>query len=134
MNSELICAFASDDRESFMTRHFGDADIYIIYSISNENVRIIDEITNNVDEEENHADPKKAKSIAKILKSADVQVCVSPVFGPNIKRIKKKFVCIIMNETKIKRAVSIIQDHFDDIYDQWNRGKDRDIMHMGGDK
>ena len=91
---DLITAFATNNGTTFMDNHFGDANYYDIYKISASNSEFIKRIDNTVDiEEESHADPKKAKGISGLLKSEGIQVVVSKVFGPNIKRIKKNFVC-----------------------------------------
>ncbi|MFO8061568.1 MAG: NifB/NifX family molybdenum-iron cluster-binding protein [bacterium] len=131
-NSNLITAFATDNGRQMMTRHFGDADYYYIFSISHNTSDYITRVKNGTEEEREHADPKKAKGIAGLLKNNDVKVCVSPVFGPNIKRIKKKFVCIVMQERDIESAVRIIQSNFTEVEKQWIRGEERDILHMGG--
>lgn len=55
------------------------------------------------DIEDVHADPKKAKSIASLLSAEGDSVVVSKVFGPNIKRIKKFFVCVIIKNDSIEQ-------------------------------
>lgn len=130
--SNLTIAFATDDGSQMMTRHFGDADFYYIFSISHNTCDYITRVKNETEEEKEHADPGKAKGIAGLLKKYDVKVCVSPVFGPNIKRIKKKFVCIVMTEKDIESAARIIQSNFTEVQRQWERGEERDILHMGG--
>ena len=94
---KLKVAFATDNGKTFMGRHFGDAEYYDIYEINDKNTEFIKKISNSTEEEEDvHADPQKAKGISNLLLEEDVSVVVSKVFGPNIKRIKKKFVCILM--------------------------------------
>ncbi len=101
-------AFATDNGKTFMSRHFGDADFYDIYEIDGNKANFIKRIDNTVDEEEEvHADPKKAKGISKLLLNENVNVVVSKIFGPNIKRIKKKFVCIVVRDEKIDEQLSV---------------------------
>ena len=119
-------AFATDNGKTFMGRHFGDADFYDIYEISEMKANFVKRINNTVDEEEEvHADPKKAKGISHLLLDEDISVVVSKVFGPNIKRIKKKFVCVIVKDDNIEDGVNKICSNIGKIYDEWEKGEDR---------
>lgn len=127
---DLITAFATNDGKVFMNKHFGDADYYDIYKISASSMEFIKRIDNTTEEEDDeiHADPKKAKGISGLLKEENVQVVVSKVFGPNIKRIKKNFVCIIMSKEEISESIIFIQQKFDTIVKEWNKGEERLIL------
>ena len=128
---KLKVAFATDDGKTFMSRHFGDAEYYYIYEINKENAEFIKKISNTTEEEEDtHADPKKAKSIAKLLKQEQVQILVSKIFGPNIVRIKKKFVCILIKENSIKNSIDIIKSNFLTIAEEWEIGENRDFLKL----
>ena len=128
---KLKVAFATDNGKTFMGRHFGDAEYYYIYEIDNENAEFIKKISNTTEEEEDvHADPKKAKSIAKLLKQEQVQILVSKIFGPNIVRIKKKFVCILIKEKSIKNSIDIIKSNFLTIAEEWEIGENRDFLKL----
>ena len=128
---KLKVAFATDDGKTFMDRHFGDAEYYYIYEMNKENAEFIKKINNTTEEEEDvHADPKKAKSIAKLLKQEQVQILVSKVFGPNIVRIKKKFVCILIKEKSIKNSIDIIKSNYLTIAEEWEMGKDRNFLKL----
>jgi len=79
-----------------------------------------------VDEEkEVHADPKKAKGISNLLLDENVSVVVSKAFGPNIKRIKKKFVCIIMNDESIEDSMNRICKNIRLVMNEWEKGETR---------
>jgi len=128
---KLKVAFASDDGKTFMGRHFGDAEYYHIYEIDENNSELINIIKNTTEEEEDiHADPKKAGSIAKLLKQENVQIVVSKIFGPNIKRIKKKFVCILMKQNSIENGVNIIKNNLLTIAEEWKIGENRDFLKL----
>ena len=119
-------AFATDNGKTFMSRHFGDADFYDIYEIDGNKANFIKRIDNTVDEEEEvHADPKKAKGISKLLLNENVNVVVSKIFGPNIKRIKKKFVCIVVRDEKIDESMKKICNNINKIYNEWEKGEER---------
>ncbi len=88
-------------------------------------------IKNTTEEEKDiHADPKKADSIAKLLKQENVQIVVSKIFGPNIKRIKKKFVCILIKENSIKSSIDIIKSNFLTIAEEWEIGENRNFLKL----
>jgi predicted Fe-Mo cluster-binding NifX family protein len=130
--SYLTVVFATDDGERFTTRHFGDADRFLLYRISPSNVDFLKEIRNSAedDDETIHADPKKAGSIARLLKQEKVQVVVSKIFGPNIKRIKTKFVCILMKNDLISESISILQNEFEKIHNEWEKGEIRSFLKL----
>ena len=121
-------AFATDDGETFVTRHFGDADLYHVYQISELDVKLIKVIENSTEEEEQHADPRKAKGISHLLKKEDVSVVVSKVFGPNIKRIKKHFVCIATKEESIESAITRIIENATQVEELWKKGVNREHL------
>ena len=50
---------------------------------------------------------------------------VSKIFGPNIKRIKKKFVCILIKEKSIESGIEIIKKNLLAITEQLDLGEDR---------
>ena len=123
---KLKVAFATDDGKTFMGRHFGDARFYDIYELDEDQASFIKRIENTVDEEEDvHADPKKAKGISTLLLDEKVAVVVSKIFGPNIKRIKKKFVCIVVRDDEIDVGLKKICNNIEKIYIEWEKGKER---------
>jgi len=101
----IKAAFATDNGKTFMSRHFGDAGFFDIYSIDENSFCLIKKVINSSEEEnrDNHADPEKAKSISGILLKENVNTVVSRIFGPNIKRISEKFVCVLMDDIHIEK-------------------------------
>lgn len=125
---KFITAFASNDGENFNEEHFGDSNYYHIYEISEREAKFIETIKNTTKDivEEVHADPNKANGVSKMLKEHGVKVVVSKVFGPNIKRINKKFVCIIFNNNStLKESIISIQDNFIKISEEFAKGEQR---------
>ena len=120
-DTKLVCAFASDDGESFNNNHFGDAGLYILYAISNDEIEYIGQISNTSMRVEGHAAPEKAKSVSSLLKKKDVQVLVARVFGPNIKRVKNHFVPVIIKKDKIQEALTIVRDNLNEIEIEWKK-------------
>ena len=129
---KIITAFATDDGKSFIDRHFGDANYYAIYEISKSEIKFIQKIKNTTNdyEEETHADPKKAKGVAELLKNEKVTTVVSKIYGPNIKRIKIFFVCVLMNNKNFSECTKIIQTKIDIIIDEWNKDETRNHLNL----
>lgn len=123
--NKIKVAFATDNGSNFINRHFGDANYYDIYEIEGNQANYLKRIDNTTEEEEMHADPKKAKGIANLLLEENVSVVISKIFGPNIKRIRKKFVCVVMKDNYISEGIQKICDNTGKIYEEWEKGEDR---------
>ncbi len=126
----LIIAAATDDGENFISRHFGDAGYYNLYRLTPEKAEFIKKITNVSEKERMHADPGKAQGITEILRKEKVQVAASKVFGPNIKRIKKKFVCVLTNANSINEILIILQKQFSRLTQEWEAGEVREVIRL----
>jgi predicted Fe-Mo cluster-binding NifX family protein len=119
-------AFATNDGNTYNDTHFGDSDYYDLYELSETEAVFLERITNTVDEEEEvHADPKKAKGIMDLLVKNGVHTVISKVFGPNIKRIKKKFVCILMNNVCLDDSISFLCKNLESVHNEWTKGEER---------
>ncbi len=131
---KLRVAAATDDGKNFVGRHFGDADFFHVYDISPEGAEFVLSIENKIEEEEeSHADPKKAKGIVGILKKQGVHVGMTRVFGPNIKRIKSKIVCVLTTHESVSAGLDLICDNFKMVVEEWDKGEDRNFLDMRGD-
>ena len=129
----IKAAFATDDGTTFIGRHFGDAGFFDIYEINKDHFTFVKRISNTVEEEEGiHAYPEKAKSISQILSEEEVNCAVSKIFGPNIKRIRKKFVCILLDNLKIEEAVQKIQENINIVEKEWLKGEERSHISLRG--
>lgn len=118
----MIIACATNDGQLFVDSHFGDADKYDLYEMTKEGYRFLKAVNNHTEEEEGvHADPKKAKGIASLLKQHDVQIGMSRFFGPNIKRVAKHFLPIIISEKSIKVGLSLLLTQYEVITDALNK-------------
>ena len=125
-------AFATDDGKTFMDRHFGDAEYYDVYEIDKDKSKFIKRIMNTTEEDDEniHADPVKAKGVTSLFKDENIKVVVSKIFGPNIKRIKKKFVCVLMNDSSISESIISIQNCMNIIYNEWEKGEERKHLNL----
>lgn len=122
---KLKVAFATNDNKNLYEKHFGDANFYHIYEISkNESVFLYKkENTTDKDDEKFHGDPQKAKKIKDIIKN--VHVVCNKQFGKNIVKIRKKYVPIVSKINDIEQNIKLLQEHFDKILIEWNKGENR---------
>ena len=118
MKESVKIAFATDDGVHFHPGHFGDARGYFIFEVSAEGALKVEEIPNtSVEEQENdsHGDVKKAKSITQLMKAQGVSVLVNRQFGPNIVRIRKQFVPVIISTDDLEKGVDLIRENIEKI-------------------
>jgi len=121
-----MVAVATDNGRQFINRHFGDARYFDLYQMTTASIRFIKRMENDVKGcEDLHEDLEKARGVAGLLKKENVHVVVSKIFGPNIRRIKKKFVCVIMDDPSVKNALDRLQQNWDIIIAEWEKGSDR---------
>ncbi len=124
---DLTFAFASNDGKTLnIDRHFGNADYYLFYKISTTKTEFLEKRKSTKFEEDEsikHGDPSKAKGIGFFLKDADV--FVSKIFGPNIKRMIKKFPCVLVKSPSIEENIKTIQNNMDKIIEELEKGEER---------
>ncbi|MFW6381770.1 MAG: NifB/NifX family molybdenum-iron cluster-binding protein [Bacillota bacterium] len=126
----FLIAFATDDGQQVIERHFGDACFYEIYRLTPAGSEYLNRVDNTSGEERQHADPRKARSVVSLLKEQGVKVGVSHQFGPNLKRVKKHFVPVIIQETSIKKALIQLQQNFNQIQELWEQGPERQHLKL----
>jgi predicted Fe-Mo cluster-binding NifX family protein len=114
----MIIAVATDDGKKTIERHFGDAEYYNIYELIDGKFQLIDQVVNTTEEEEMHADPVKAKGIVELLVEKNVEVGITKVFGPNIKRVKKHFVPVLVSKETIEESLEIVLNSLDIIEEE----------------
>jgi len=107
MKVKLACG--TDNETEFTNGHFGSSKYFLIYDfdLETKDLRFLKRIENSSQEEEKHGDIKKAKSVSELLKN--VFVLVAFRYGPNIIRIKKRFVPIISREKNIDKTLNKIK-------------------------
>ncbi|HOO46223.1 MAG TPA: NifB/NifX family molybdenum-iron cluster-binding protein [Deltaproteobacteria bacterium] len=123
---ELFIAFATDDGDNFNDDHFGMARLFHIYTFSRGREEFIETRKNaryQEDETLRHGDPEKAQAVSSVLK--DIDVIVGRKMGPNIVRLLKKYVCIVIKTTSINDAIVQIHKNMKKIMEQKGKGEDR---------
>ncbi len=125
---KIFAAFGTDDGKCFIDRHFGDSLYFDIYEITEKDTSFVKRINNSTDkdtDETAHGDPLKAGGVMGLLLKDGVNVAVSRNFGPNIKRIQKKFVCVRIVGLDIAEGIKVIQKNIDSVRKEWERGEER---------
>ena len=126
----LMFAFATDDGQNLKNDgHFGNAKYYSIYRISSEKEEFIEQRKNikiEENEEDIHGDYNKAKAVSSVLDG--INVLINKKFGPNIKRMKEKFVCVIARTESIKETINIVKTNMDKIIEEYKKGKNRKYL------
>ncbi|MBZ4683204.1 MAG: hypothetical protein PWP46_913 [Fusobacteriaceae bacterium] len=132
--NELILACATNNGIEFVNSHFGDADYFDIYKLSKDGFKKLDRVINSSEEEKEdentHGDPKKAKSLSKLLKDKKVEVMVGYKMGANILRMKKVFVPVLVREINIEKGLRMVQDNFEKVVKELNKGENREYLNL----
>lgn len=107
MKIKLACG--TDNETEFTNEHFGSSKYFLIYEfdLETKDLRFLKRIENSTQEEEKHGDIKKAKSVSELL--GNVSVFVANRYGPNIKRIKRRFIPIISREKNIEKTLNKVK-------------------------
>jgi len=130
IKQELLFAIGTDDDKTIKQEdHIGMSKFFQIWKYSNGKL-IFQEKRDNVkykeDEERSHGDPGKAKATSSVL--IDIDVLVGKMFGPNIVRLKNKYVCAVIREPEIKKATEIIKENINEIIDEKNKKERNGIV------
>ena len=123
---ELLIAFGTDDGENLNNDHVGMAKYFYVYRFSNGKEELVERRENmkfKGDESMKHGDPEKAKATSLVLENVDV--LVGRRFGPNLPRLVKKFVCIVVRTDTITNAIVAVHNSMDLIVEQKNKEDDR---------
>jgi predicted Fe-Mo cluster-binding NifX family protein len=117
---EFTIAIGTDDKIKIKANdHVGMSRHFQIWKYSNNNFTL-DETRENAkyieDETKLHGDPGKAKATASVLKNVDV--LVGKMMGPNIERLKHKFVPAIIRAETIQDGLEIIKNNINEIAEE----------------
>jgi predicted Fe-Mo cluster-binding NifX family protein len=125
---KIFVAFATDDGATFINRHFGDARFFDIYEVRADGIEFFKRINNTSPKEKVHSDPEKAKEVGSLLLAENVKVVAARIFGPNLNRIKKKFVCVIFKSGKISSGSNAIFRNLGTILRELEKGEKREYL------
>ena len=129
---KIKIAFGTDDGKELTKEHFGSAKYYLVYALDTKTKEIsfIKKMDNKTPEEEKHGDPKKAKEVSQLMK--DTKVLVGLVMGPNIIRMRKKFVPVISREKNIEKAIELLKNKIAEIGKELKKpeGEDKEVIYL----
>ena len=111
----MILACGSDDKVNFTKEHFGDSKYFLIFNLSQDKIKLLKVIKNDSPEEKAHGDPEKARYISTILNKENVDSIFAYAMGPNIVRMKEKFIPIISRIENVRDALKKLQQNLDKI-------------------
>ncbi len=122
----ILIAFGTDDGEHLNNDHVGTARYFYVYDFADRKEKLVEQRTNTSfkgDESIKHGDPEKAKATSSILQNVDV--LVGKKFGPNLPRLLKKFVCVLVRTDSLGVAVQVVRQNIDRVAQELDRGEDR---------
>ena len=123
---KFLIAFGTDDGKNLNNDHVGMAQYFYVYEFSNGREKLVEKRENTRfggDETMKHGDPEKAKATSSVLKG--VGVLVGRKFGPNLPRLVRKFVCIVVRTNTLTSAIEAIHNNMDKIAEEKNKEEDR---------
>ena len=108
--------------------------IFSIYmEISEKEVNFLIRIENRTEEdldELEHGNIVKALSVSSLLKEEGVTMVISHIFGPNLKRIKKQFLCVINEEGNIKESIIKLKNNIPLLIEEWSKNEERNFIKL----
>ncbi len=130
IKEELIFAIGTDDDKTIKADdHVGMSKYFQIWEYSNGEL-IFKEERKNVkykeDETRIHGDSGKANATSSVL--GGVNILIGKLIGPNIVRLKEQFVCAIIREPEIEKALEIIKENINEIVNEKNKNERRGII------
>ncbi len=130
IKEKLLFAIGTDDGKTIKSDdHFGMSKYYLIYTYSKGEMNFKEKRENikyQEDETRIQGDPKKAKKVSSVLE--DVDVLVGKILGPNIIRLRIKFVPVIVREPNIDKAIDILKEGINEIIEEKNKIERRGIV------
>ncbi|MBA7542670.1 hypothetical protein ES705_34994 [subsurface metagenome] len=130
MKIKLACG--TDNETEFTNKHFGSSKYFLVYEfdLETKDLKFLKRIENSTPEEEEHGDIKKAKGVSELLKN--IFVFAAFRYGPNIIRIKKRFVPIISREKNIEKTLNKVKLFSNKIKSEIKKEKeiDKEIIYI----
>ena len=123
-------AASTNDGENLVRDHFGEGKFFLIYEVDARGYRFLEKRENTSPPEEEHGSKEKALGIASILR--DVDALLGFQFGPNIVRIREKFLPVLSREPSIERALENIVRNYDALKDEMRRHS-RNVVILDGE-
>ena len=130
IKEKLTFAIGTDNEKTIKSDdHVGMSKDYLIYEYSKGELVFKEKRENKKYEEDErliHGDPEKAKKVGEVLRGVDV--IVGKIIGPNITRMKDKFVPVVIRELEIKKALEILKENINEIVEEKNKIERKGII------
>ena len=123
---ELLIGFATNDGDNMIKDHAGQAKYFDVYSFSDGKAAFLERRDNSKykgDETLKHGDPKKAQATLEARKGLDV--LVAKMYGPNLPRLLKKLLCVVVRTQKVSEAVEIVSVNLEIVSQEHKKGEAR---------
>jgi predicted Fe-Mo cluster-binding NifX family protein len=123
---KLLIAFSTNDGENMIKDHAGQARFFDVYRFSEGKAEFLERRDNSKykgNEAMKHGDPKKAQATLEALKGLDV--LVAKTYGPNLPRLLKKLLCVVIRTQKISDAVKILKKNVEIVFEEYQKGEGR---------
>jgi predicted Fe-Mo cluster-binding NifX family protein len=123
---ELLIAFSTDDGQHMLKGHAGQARYFDVYKFLNGQAEFLERRDNSKYKGHKtikHGDPKKAQATLGALKG--VHVLVAKTYGPNLPRLLKTMLCVVVRTQKISDAVEILKRNAEVVLGEYQKGEVR---------
>lgn len=122
----LLIAFTTNDGENMIKDHAGQAKYFDVYRFSDGKAEFLERRDNSKykgAEAMKHGDPKKAQATLEALNG--LHVLVAKMYGPNLPRLLKKLLCVVVRTQKISDAVKIVKKNMEIVLEEHQKGEGR---------
>jgi len=124
---ELLVAFSTHDGENLVTDdHAGMAKYFDVYKFSDGEAEFVERRENSKyggDETLRHGDARKAKASLGALEGLDVWV--NKRFGPNLPRLLKKILCVVVRVDTVPEAMELVKQSLNAVAEECAKAEDR---------
>jgi len=122
---KFLIAFGTDDGKKLNNDHVGMAKYFYVYEFSNGKEELVEKRENLhfKGDESVHGDPEKAKATSSVLGGVDV--LVGRKFGPNLPRLVRRFVCVVVRTNTLASAIQAVHNNMDRIAEEKNKESNR---------
>jgi predicted Fe-Mo cluster-binding NifX family protein len=129
---ELLVAFSTNDGENMFHKHAGQASYFDIYRFSNGGAEFRERRDNSAykgNESMKHGDPKKAQATLEAL--SGVHVLVAKKYGPNLPKLLRRLLCVVVRVQKISDALRIMKKKLEVVLKEYEKGEARKHLVLG---
>jgi len=124
----LQIALGVNENKEFSNNHYGDSHCFLIYEWVEDKFQFKEERINTKFNEEKHGGEKKAQHIASQL--PQVPILVAKVFGPNIVKMRKKYVPVITRLDSVEKTLQKLENMFNELSRGIKKEGNKDIIYL----